>query len=568
MTGPAGPRRPLDPGDPERIGDHRLVGVLGEGGQGAVYLARDASGGQVAIKLLHAREAADATSRRRFLREAETARGLALFCTARVLDAGSHHGRPYIVTEYIPGPSLATAVAEDGPRTGSGLHRLAVATLTSLAAIHRAGIVHRDFKPGNVILGPEGPVVIDFGIASAADHTVTGGGMAGTPAFIAPEQLAGQRPGPASDVFSWAVTIAYAATGRLPFAGPTVPAILMAISAREPDLSGVPADLRPLLEACLAKDPAARPAASALLRALTGDDAATGATAPATTSPSTTAPFTSAPSTTAPFTTAADDPARTVVSGGAGIPAGADTGNPPSRRRWLLGLAAGVTAVLVAGGVLLYASRGGEAGPLGGSLLYGDDFGDRGNWDGYTFDPDAAGDQRTTRGYEIERGVYTVRADSTDPHNVALSPVPAKTDAAAGRDVLVGVTAEPREDSGQGGLGLVCRWDEDVPSGYAFLLGLDGTARVVRRSEGTSLDVVPPVKAAPPSAGRAVRLQASCRGSRLTFWIDGTRVLDAEDADPLPPGPHSQAGVLARVPEAGGGVVTVSFDDFSVSKAG
>ncbi|MEU8196559.1 serine/threonine-protein kinase [Microbispora amethystogenes] len=562
------PRRPLDPGDPERIGDHRLLGVLGEGGQGTVYLAQDASGGQVAIKLLHAREAADATSRRRFLREAETARGLALFCTARVLDAGSHHGRPYIVTEYIPGPSLATAVAGDGPRTGSGLHRLAVATLTSLAAIHRAGIVHRDFKPGNVILGPEGPVVIDFGIASAADHTVSGGAMAGTPAFIAPEQLAGQWPGPASDVFSWAVTIAYAATGRLPFGGPTVPAILMAISAHEPDLSGVPADFRPLLEACLAKNPAARPAASALLRALTGDDAVTAATSAFTTPASATSAFTTAPFTQATFTHAPADPARTVVSGGGAIPAGADTGDPPPRRRWLVGVAAGVTAVLVVGGILLYASRGGEADPRGGSLLYGDDFGDRRNWDGYTFDPDATGDQRTTHGYEIERGVYTLRADGTEPDNVALSPVPAKTDAAAGRDVLVGVTAEPRDAPGQGGFGLVCRWDEDVPNGYAFLLGLDGTARVVRRSEGLDLDVVPPVKAAAPRAGRAVRLQASCRGSHLTFWVDGTRALDAEDAHPLPAGPHSQAGVLARVPEAGGGTVTVSFDDFSVRKAG
>ncbi|MEV4455955.1 serine/threonine-protein kinase [Microbispora sp. NPDC049633] len=527
------PPYPLDPGDPERIGDHRLVGVLGEGGQGTVYLARDASGAQVAIKMLHARAAMDATSRRRFLREAETARRLAPFCTARVLDAGSHHGRPYIVTEYIPGPSLATAVAEDGPRTGSGLHRLAVATLTSLAAIHRAGIVHRDFKPGNVILGPEGPVVIDFGIASAADHTVSGGGMAGTPAFIAPEQLAGQRPGPSSDVFSWAVTMAYAATGRLPFPGPTVPAILMAISAREPDLSGVPADLRPLLEACLAKDPAARPAASGLLRALTGGDAATAATRPA-------------------------DPVRTPVPG---------TG---PRRRWAVGLAAGVTAVLVTGGILLLsASRGGdEAVPPGGSLLYGDDFGERGNWDGYTFDPGAAGDRRTTRGYEIERGVFTVRADRSGPVNTALSPVPAKTDAVAGRDVLVGVTAELREGAGQGGFGLVCRWDEDVPSGYAFLLGLDGTARVVRQSGGTRLDVVPPVKAAPPRAGRAVRLQAACRGSRLTFWVDGTRALDTEDAHPLSPGPHNQAGILARVPEAGSSAVTVSFDDFSVHKAG
>ncbi|GLX08276.1 protein kinase [Microbispora sp. NBRC 16548] len=550
------PARPLDPGDPREIGGHRLTGVLGEGGQGTVYLGQgavrvgeDGAGGLVAVKVLHTRAAMDAGARRRFLREAETARRLAPFCTARVLDAGSHHGRPYIVSEYIPGPSLAAAVAEDGPRTGSGLHRLAVATLTSLAAIHRAGIVHRDFKPGNVILGPEGPVVIDFGIARADDHTVSGAGMAGTPAFIAPEQLAGAEPGPASDVFSWAVTMAYAATGRLAFAGPSVPAVLMAISTREPDLSGVPADLRPLLEACLAKDPTARPTTAGLLHALTGGDASA-AGLPVTVPDD--APPTAGPADEVPTTAGAAGRPRT-----SGL-----------RRGWITGLAAGVTAAAVAGGVLLLNGPGGGEVPEGGAPLYSDDFGDRGDWDGYDFVPDAAGDRRTTRGYEIDRGVYTIRADRTDPYNPALSPVPAKTAAAEGRDVLVGVTADPRAGSaGQGGFGLLCRWDEDTPTGYAFLLGLDGTARVVRNDRGSRLDVAPPVTVTPPKAGRAVRLQAACRGSRLTFWIDGEQVHDVVDPQVLPAGPHSQAGIVARVPEAGGGTVTVSFDDFSVRKA-
>jgi serine/threonine protein kinase len=159
--------------EPHRIGEYRILSLLGEGGQGAVYLGEAPGRAQVAIKLLHARLAADPEVRRRFLREAEVAASVAAFCTARVIGTGFAGERPYIVSEYVPGPSLDALVKTDGPRTGSGLERLAVATLTALASIHRVGIVHRDFKPGNVILGPEGPVVIDFGIARAADHTTT-----------------------------------------------------------------------------------------------------------------------------------------------------------------------------------------------------------------------------------------------------------------------------------------------------------------------------------------------------------------------------------------------------------
>ncbi|MET8145840.1 serine/threonine-protein kinase, partial [Sphaerisporangium sp. NPDC005288] len=271
--------RGLEPGDPERVGRYLLSAVLGEGGQGTVYLGRAeeagpvrAAGPEVAVKVLHTRAAGDAESRRRFVREVETARRVAAFCTARVLDVGTVNGRPFVVSEYIPGVSLAEAVARDGPRSGSGLQRLAVATLTALAAIHRAGVVHRDFKPANVILGPEGPVVIDFGIARALDHATTASGLIGTPAYIAPEQLAGHPPGTASDLFGWACTMVYAATGHLPFSAATVPALLVAVSTHEPDMSGVPDELRPALLACLAKDPAARPAAEQVLRALTGHD--------------------------------------------------------------------------------------------------------------------------------------------------------------------------------------------------------------------------------------------------------------------------------------------------------
>ncbi|MFC6085938.1 serine/threonine protein kinase [Sphaerisporangium aureirubrum] len=259
---------------PERIGDYQITALLGEGGQGTVYLGRSAGGGRVAIKVLHARFATDPEPRRRFLREAEVAASVAAFCTARVLGIGITDEQPYIISEYVPGPSLEQLVKSDGPRTGSGLERLAVSTLTALASIHRGGIVHRDFKPANVILGPEGPVVIDFGIARALDHMTQNTHLAGTPAYMSPEQLTDHPLTPASDMFSWASTMIFAATGRTAFPAQSVPAILAAVLYGEPDLTGVPDPLRTLVATCLAKDPAERPTADRLLHDLTSGDTA------------------------------------------------------------------------------------------------------------------------------------------------------------------------------------------------------------------------------------------------------------------------------------------------------
>ncbi|WP_327586454.1 serine/threonine protein kinase [Nonomuraea sp. NBC_00507] len=239
-------------------------------GQGSVFLGESPDGQRVAIKMLHARYAADADTRRCFLREAEVAARVAAFCTARVIGTGLVAERPYIVSEYVPGTSLDELVKRDGPRTGSGLERLPVSTLTALASIHSAGIVHRDFKPSNVILGPEGPVVIDFGIARAIDHVTSNTSLLGTPAYMSPEQLSAETLSPASDMFSWAGTMVFAASGRIPFSGVVVPAILHAILHAEPEVSAVPGPLRPLVLACLAKDPTARPAAAQVLRDLTG----------------------------------------------------------------------------------------------------------------------------------------------------------------------------------------------------------------------------------------------------------------------------------------------------------
>ncbi|MFI6385887.1 serine/threonine-protein kinase [Nonomuraea sp. NPDC050547] len=263
-----------------QFGQYTAIEVLGEGGQGTVYLGRAPDGTQVAIKVLLGQIARDDDARRRFRREAEAARRVAPFCTARVLDVGVA-ARPYIVSEYVPGPSLDALVRRDGPRTGGGLQRLGVATLTALDAVHRAGIVHRDFKPSNVIMGPEGPVVIDFGIARALDQTATSG-VLGTPAFMAPEQFGGQGLTGAADLFSWAATMVYAATGRYPFRGETMPALMHAILTTEPDLSGVPGELLPLLRACLAKEPGRRPTAATALGTMTA--------LPATGRPTVTAP--------------------------------------------------------------------------------------------------------------------------------------------------------------------------------------------------------------------------------------------------------------------------------------
>ncbi|MEV0390943.1 serine/threonine-protein kinase [Nonomuraea sp. NPDC050643] len=260
--------RPLRPDDPGRIGGFRLLGVLGSGGQGIVYRGAGEDGREVAIKVLHSHLTQDDEVTWRFLREVEAARRVAAFCTAAVLEVGVVDERPYIVSEYVPGDTLQALVRASGPRRGGALDRLAISTLTALTAIHQAEIVHRDFKPGNVLMGPDGPIVIDFGIAKALDATTRTSGPIGTPTYMSPEQFRGERVGPASDVFSWAGTMVYAATGRPPFAGDSVVVIMNAILSAVPGLEGVPAHLRGLIETCLSKDPSARPLPGDLLQRL------------------------------------------------------------------------------------------------------------------------------------------------------------------------------------------------------------------------------------------------------------------------------------------------------------
>ncbi|MEV4296161.1 serine/threonine-protein kinase [Microbispora rosea] len=258
---------PLRPEDPPRLGDYRLDGRLGVGGQGVVFLGVGASGGPVAVKLLHAR-VDDTSARRAFAREIEAVRRVAPFCTAQVLDADLDGDRPYIVSEYVDGPSLREHVTAAGPRTGGDLDRVAVGTATALAAIHRAGVVHRDFKPGNVLLGSDGLRVVDFGISRLADATATTGSPIGTPAYIAPEQLKGRPAGPAADVFCWALTLVYAASGRHAYTADTHAAVMARILYGTPDLGPLNGLLKDLVVACLAADPADRPDAGQVLSAL------------------------------------------------------------------------------------------------------------------------------------------------------------------------------------------------------------------------------------------------------------------------------------------------------------
>ncbi|WP_328708338.1 serine/threonine-protein kinase [Microbispora hainanensis] len=257
----------LRPEDPRHLGNYRLDGRLGAGGQGVVFRGTAPSGVPVAVKLLHAR--LDGTAARRaFAREIEAVRRVAPFCTAQVLDADLDGDRPYVVSEYVDGPSLREHVTAAGPRTGGDLDRVAVGTATALAAIHRAGIVHRDFKPGNVLLGSDGLRVVDFGISRLADATATTGNLVGTPAYMAPEQLQGRSAGPAADVFCWALTLVYAASGRHAYTGDTHAAVMARILYGMPDLGPLAGLLKDLVVACLAADPADRPDAGQVLSAL------------------------------------------------------------------------------------------------------------------------------------------------------------------------------------------------------------------------------------------------------------------------------------------------------------
>jgi serine/threonine protein kinase len=269
VEGLPGRARRLRPGDPRWIGPYEVIGFLGEGGMGQVFLGRDTGGVLIAIKLVRPEMAGFPEFRARFRREAQSAMRVPRFCTAEVIAADPDAAAPYLVTEYIDGPTLEEAVRTEGPLRGAELDQLAVSMAAALASIHGAGIIHRDLKPANVLLSRLGPRVIDFGIAGAVDATrlTDEGRSLGTPAYMAPEQLHA-RPHPASDVFSWGGVMLFAATGRRPFSADSLPALAAKILQARPDLTGLPPRLAGAVAAAMRKDPATRPTPANLLELL------------------------------------------------------------------------------------------------------------------------------------------------------------------------------------------------------------------------------------------------------------------------------------------------------------
>ncbi|GAA2827767.1 serine/threonine-protein kinase [Kitasatospora paracochleata] len=259
---------PLERGDPQRIGPYELLKRLGRGGMGRVYLGRSPGGRLVAVKVVNPELAHDPDFRRRFAHEVAAARKVGGFYTAQVVDADPQADPPWSVSAYIPGPTLLQAVRRLGPLPHTALRVLGSGLAEGLSAIHAAGLVHRDLKPGNVIVADDGPRVIDFGIAGALDVAQHTTALIGSPGYMSPEHARGETTGPASDVFALACVLIFAATGRHPYGEGRPDVILYRTIHGEPRLDDVPADLVPFLTRCLSPEPDRRPEVAEVVRAL------------------------------------------------------------------------------------------------------------------------------------------------------------------------------------------------------------------------------------------------------------------------------------------------------------
>jgi Protein kinase domain len=420
---------PLTSDDPAEIAGYRLRARLGAGGMGRVYLAFTPGGRPVALKVMRSELGDDQDFRNRFRQEVDAARRVHGLYTAQVLDADPSAAPPWLVTAYVPGPSLQQAVAEHGPMPAETVFLLVAGIAEALAAIHAVGVVHRDLKPSNVLLAQDGPRVIDFGIARAVEATaVTRSGMrVGSPQFMAPEQVLDLPVTPAIDVFALGSLAAYAILGRSPFGQGNEAALLYRVLHEPPDLGDCPAELRILIERCLAKEPAARPGPGEIVEACRARTAgrtvelgqswlpsamaavvalhaapALRATPPAATPPAATPPAATPPAATPPVVTSS--PPADMRTGALTV----EAGGPPHRGRWrvsrttmIAGLAAALILAALTGTVAL-ALRGSPDRHSGRALA-------------------AAGSSHRARGTDLHSTAGTSPSSSPTPSPTASS---------------------------------------------------------------------------------------------------------------------------------------------------
>jgi serine/threonine protein kinase len=592
---------PLRPGDPQQLGTYVLLGRIGRGGMGTVYLAQSAGGDRAAIKVINPDLAHDPAFRDRFRREVEAARRVRRFCTAPVLDAELEGEPLYIVTEYVNGPDLHEFVRTSGPMRGSNLDLLAVGVATALTAIHGAGVVHRDLKPANVLLSALGPRVIDFGIAQALDtvaETRTGN-FIGTPAYMAPEVIEGDRATPASDIFAWGAVVAFAGTGNSPFRADTLPAVLYRITHGEPQTDGLDGEVRQLVERAMAKDPAKRPSAQQLLEGLVGqkgaDSARTAAAVRQTwhTPPSAQRNVTISDSALSAYSAhSARSPAHVTGSTDAaraahdGQSTGTDTSGtllappidlstlagPPvtltrrrrPRRRMLAlagAAAAGVLALAVAGAFVFSRTlRETDGPPENVRTLFSDDFSDPNtDWPGGPYEG----------GFGYLNGKYRLETTGNDPDESSPAPFEESlpTRALVSADVTV-ISGPP-----YGAIGLWCFGpDSSIVDGYVFLVRLDGDGTAIRKLSGRSISkqLIQSSDAKGFMPKGVNRVQIGCEQQqddsvRLRLWLNGKLAIEYTDADD--PMTQGQAGALVRREGGGsGGQVVADFDNFSIAR--
>ncbi|GAA1869819.1 serine/threonine-protein kinase [Actinomadura bangladeshensis] len=562
----------LRPEDPAELGPYRLIGRLGRGGMGTVYLGEDTAGRRVAVKVINRELAGEGAFRDRFRREVTAARQVRRFCTAPVMDAELDHDPLYVVTEYIEGPSLESAVAERGPLPGSDLEGLAVGVATALAAIHGAGIVHRDLKPANVLLSSTGPRVIDFGIARALDATdgpTRTGQFVGTPNYLPPELLRGEQVSPASDVFSWGCVVAYAGTGAAPFAGSTVPEIFYRVVHEEPKLDGLDPGLRDVVAAALDKDPRRRPSVQEVLGRLVGN----GTTDPATLAETVQAGWHGPSGPSGPGgghagagTQASAVPTAFQQPNGLHGPdvtrrdarPGSGSGGGLSGRALAIGGAAVAAVVLAVLGFTLLRSDGP---PDDLATAFSDAFSS----------PDSGWGDIYDKTYGYADGKYRMQTSGTIGTVTRWVPKDKAEDFPD--PMLATVTVSVEQGPADSAFGMICRGNEDAKKQYVFLVRHDGKGAVLRKLNGDvgTKDLAVPDSVPGFDSDGPNKVQIACEGQeedgpkvRLRLWVNGEKVIDETDTDqPLP------NGWVGLQTERGGNKaeqVVADFDDFDMSK--